>query len=117
MWHPELLPDDIATMDVWLEATTIVKTITIPVLEEDDAVFGRSILVDDLFEDGNYVGVIRFTSGLIAQSSLVYFQVIGGTGEPAVVSLLEIDRPLGRAVITQDSEGLIMAGYDPRTGE
>lgn len=116
-WLPEFLPDDIAEIDFWHEATTIVKTVSIPVLEEDDAVFGRSMLVDGDMVDGNYVAVIRFQSGTISQCAIGYFQVIGGTGEPAVVSLLEIDRPLGRAVITQDSEGLVMAGYDPRTGE
>jgi len=117
MWHPELLPDDIATMDVWLEATTIVKTITIPVLEEDDAVFGIPLLLDEDMVDGNYVAVTRFQSGTIDQCTLSYFQVIGGTGEPAIVSLLEIDRPLGRAVITQDASGEVLMGYDPRTGE
>ena len=114
MWNPEYKPDGVAEIDFWHEATTIVKTITLPATDDVYTVFGQRMLLDNNFIDGNYVAVIRFSSGAVAQCSLGYLSVMGGTGSPPVIGVLEIDRTLGRSVITQDGDGRFMIGYQPQ---
>lgn len=114
MWHPEEEPEGVATIEFWHEATTIVKTITLPSLDDVHISYGFNLLLDSKFIDGNYVAVIKFTSGVTDQCSLGYLSVMGGTGSPPVINILEIDRTLGRSVITQDSDGRFMIGYQPQ---
>lgn len=114
MWNPEEEPEGTATVDFWLEGTSIVKSIGLPALDDVYNTFGYSLLLDNDFEDGNYVAVIRFVSGVTAQCSLGYLSVMGGTGSPPIIGIMEIDRTLGRSVITQDADGRFMIGYQPQ---
>lgn len=114
MWNPSETPDDVATVDFWLEGTTLKTSITLPVLDEERFVFGFPILLNGDFEDGNYAAVIRFSSGGVSYSSVAYFEARGGEAFPPVIAILEVDRTLGRGVVTQDAEGEMLIGYDPR---
>lgn len=113
LWNPESEPDDVATVDFWLEGTTIVKTIQIPILDDERPVFGYPYMISADFEDGNYAAVIRFTSTSASYCSIGYFEVRGGVPYAPVIGLLEIERTLGRAAVTQDRTGDILIGYHP----
>jgi len=113
IWSPPELPDTIATVDFWLEGTTLVDSVLLPVLDEERPVFGYSMMLGTDFEDGNYVIVIRFSSGTIRQCTLSYMTVQGGIGSQPIISIIELNRTLGRAVVTQDGGGECLIGYQP----
>lgn len=116
-WNPPLEPNTTATVDFWHEATTLVRSVGLPILDDEDLVFGMPQFLDEDFDDGNYVAVIRYSAGVVAASTIGYFQVSGGTGTTPVIGLLEIDRALGRAVVMQRANGDLFAGYEPSKGD
>lgn len=115
-WNPPLEPNSTAEVDFWHEATTLVKTVGLPILDDEDFVFGMPQFLDDDFDDGNYVAVIRYSAGVVTASTIGYFQVSGGTGKAPVIGLLEIDRALGRGIVYHRNDGVVYIGYDPIRG-
>jgi hypothetical protein len=107
-------PDDVPTVDFWLDGTTNVLSIQLPVLDPTRNIFGYTQLLDGNFEDGQYGAVIRFTVGTVAYASVAYFEVMGGVGTAPVIGLLEIDRPLGRAIVSHEADGDVKLGYKPQ---
>ncbi len=109
--------NEVPSIEFWLEGTSIIKTSALPTIDHANKTFGMPILLDDSFVDGHYCAVmgLRVTASGIDYASIALFDVVGGIGEAPIISLAEVDRSLGRAVISQDAEGLVRLGYNPRT--
>jgi hypothetical protein len=108
------LPEDVPTVKFWNTAEIVVHEQKMPVIDKENMIFGYRQFLDDNFEDDHYVASILFQIGTERYATMNYFQVQGGTALPANISMLEIARPLGRAVISQDAGGTISMGYKPR---
>lgn len=105
---------DVPTVKFWLNGSTLVRTITLPAADRDAEYFGMPLLLDGTFEDGNYIAVLYLSVASYSAASFAYFEVQGGTGVAPVISLTEIDRSFGRAVISHRADGDISMGYNPR---
>lgn len=114
MLETDLLPDDVPTVTIWNTLKAIVVDEPLPCLDETNFSFGYRQFLNDPFADDNYVAVIRFKIKGIQFAVANYFQVQGGSGEAPIISMLEISRPLGRAVVTQQASGDVNLGYKPR---
>lgn len=113
MFQPLYIPDDIPTVKFWHEATTVVRTFTLPVTDPDDVVFGMPILLDADFDDGHYVVTITFEVDHAPYTVICYLEVIGGLSSSPVLELLEIDRSIGRGVAFHMGNGFVRIGYHP----
>lgn len=103
--------------EFWLEATTKVKTATLPSREHTDTIFSGTIFLDENFVDGHYVAAVRYTVNTIPVYHYRNFEVVGGDPAGASIAIIEMRRALGSAVIMQREDGRISMGYNPRIGE
>jgi len=106
------LPDATPTVTFWREGTDSIETLDMPYVK--GKTFSLRKLAGTSYDDGNYAAVIVYTIDAVDYTAISYFQVQGGDGYPPIVSVTEIDRSLGRAVVTQDEHGTMMIGYRPR---
>lgn len=112
----EQQPDDVPIVDVWKEGADNIMTFQMPIVEDEDVVFIKKLFIDDSFEDGHYAMVARFDIAHRPYGSIFYMEVQGGESIAPITSLLEIDRSLGRAVISVGNLGVASMGYSPSTG-
>lgn len=108
---PEL-PDSTPTLTFWREGGTSIETLTMPYVK--GRTFAIRKMAGESFTDGVYAAVMVYTINAVDYTAISYLQVQGGEGGAPVVSITEIDRTLGRAVVTQDEDGTMMIGYRPR---
>lgn len=101
-------------VDFWHEGTTKVKTIQIPAHDVARMMFGANLFLGSEFVDGHYVATIRYTLSIGVTVHYRRFEVIGGGPEGNVISVTELRRPLGRAIISHREDGHISMGYNPR---
>lgn len=94
--------------------TTLVEVVPIPVVDSARRVFGRDHFLGTAYLDGPYVVVYTYDVAGNTQYSIEYFDVLGGTGRPAITAVVEQKRPLGRAILYFDEEGTGRIGYDAR---
>ena len=106
------LPDATPTVTFWREGSTSVETLTMPYIK--GKTFALRKMAGSSYTDGAYAAVMVYTIDAVNYTAISYFQVQGGDGSPPIVSVTEIDRSLGRAVVTQDEDGTMMIGYRPR---
>ena len=106
------LPDATPTVTFWREGTDSIETLDMPYVK--GKTFSLRKLAGTSYDDGNYAAVIVYTIDAVDYTAISYFQVQGGEGASPIVSVAEIDRSLGRAVVTQDEHGTMMIGYRPR---
>jgi len=111
---PTRLPIAVPEIDFWLEGTTKVKTVKLPVKNRALPLFSSNIFLDANFPDGHYVAVIKYQIGINQCVAYQYFDVVGGDSVGSVVGVTEIRRPLGKAIVTQRDDGNIAMGYRPR---
>jgi hypothetical protein len=115
--EPLYIPDDIPNVKFWLEGTSTIRTVGLPVTDVDDVIFGQSILLDADFIDGHYVAVIDFTVDHAHYAVINYFEVAGGDPKAPVTSMIEITRPLGYAVVSLSIDGIGTVGYNANIAE
>ena len=106
-------PPEAPTVEYYLEGTTLVKSGRLPSKDTDRKVFGHSQFLDSDFEDGRYMAVIRYSNGGVTRIHLRMFEVLGGDSRGQVISVLEMRRSLGRAVIAHREDGIVTMGYNP----
>lgn len=106
------LPDGTPTVTFWRNGTDSVETLSMPYIK--GKTFFLRKLAGETYTDGTYAAVIVYTISAVEYTAISYFQVQGGEGASPIVSVAEIDRSLGRAVVTQDEHGTMMIGYRPR---
>lgn len=112
--NPDTLPDDVPVVTYWREGTTAVATEELHYVKgPSNSFLIRKLLTED-FLDGNYVAVMEYEVDSVELTAIGYFQVQGGIGEAPIISLTEITRTLGQAVVTQDEAGVVMIGYKPK---
>jgi len=111
---PSQLTDECPVVDFWLEGTTKVKTVKLPLTNKNTPCFSVDVFLNALFEDGHYVATIRYDITGTQSQHYQYFQVTGGEAEGCVVGVHEIRRPLGRAVIMHRDDGNVAMAYKPR---
>jgi len=112
--NTEELPDDVPTVKYWLEGSTNVASEQIPYIKSPNKTFFTRLFLSDNFLDGSYVAVMQYELSSVQYVSLGYFQVQGGIGTSPIIAMMEIDRALGRAVVTQDDSGQALIGYRPK---
>lgn len=98
----------------FFRGASLVGSVAIPVVDTARRVFGLDHFLDESYDDGHYVIVYDYDVEGNAQYSIEYFDVLGGVGKPAVVAAVEQKRPLGRAVLYFDDEGVGRLGYSAR---
>lgn len=107
-------PTDCPIVDIWLEGTTKIKTFKLPSVESSKTIFALDALLDSEYEDGHYVMSIRYTAETVLHQIFRFFEVMGGSASGTVISIIEMNRLLGKAVISQREDGRISMGYNPR---
>jgi hypothetical protein len=107
------LPTSAPTARIF-RGTTLIEAVQIPVVDEDRRVFGLDKFLGTEYLDGNYVIVYLYDVEGNNQWSVEYFDVLGGTGRTPVTAAVEQKRPLGRAVLYFDDEGVGRIGYNAR---
>lgn len=112
--QPDTDPADVPVVDYWYEGTSIVQSETMPYIRGTDTTFFYRKFLDSNFINGNYAAVMRFPIDSIDYVSIGYFQVQGGDEDAPVTSIIELDRGLGRAVVSVSSDGTAKMGYRPR---
>lgn len=110
---PLYLTDSVPVARFWLDGSTKVKQVNIPVSDPDQATFGMPILIDQDFADGHYIVAISFGVDNLPYTVIAYMEVVGGSPQAPVTSTLEIDRTNGRALVYGDESGYIRVGYSP----
>ena len=110
---PLYLSDSVPVARFWLNGSTKVKQVSIPVSDPDQATFGIPVLIDQDFTDGHYLVAISFVIDRLPYTVVAYMEVIGGSPQAPVTSTLEIDRTNGRALVYGDESGYIRMGYSP----
>jgi hypothetical protein len=117
LFDPLYITDGIPVVKFWREGTTLMRTMSLPIMDVEDAVFGQAILIDDDFIDGHYVAVVVFDVDHSTYAVINYFEIVGGTAVAPVSAVSEIQRPLGQAVISFRLDGTATIGYNASTFE
>lgn len=113
---PLYLPDDIPDVRVW-NGVEYMDTFDIPASDPEEAVFSKRLFLNNLYEDGYYIMVIRFAVDHVDYCEFRYFHVQGGVATEPVTSVLEIQRSLGQAVVAFRNNGDTLIGYNPSVGQ
>lgn len=108
------LPDDVPTVTYWLEGTTELLTESMPIIKSPNKTFFIRKLMDNNFDDGHYAAVMEYVLSGRRYAAIGYFQVQGGIGTAPITALMEIERGLGRAVVSASEDGSVSIGYKPR---
>lgn len=108
-------PDDSPVIRFWLTGTTNVLTVSMPIIRSRGVTFYLRQYLSDEFTDGCYAAVISYDIDAATFTAVRYFEVQGGDASTPVISILEIDRALGRGIVTQQDDGLVKIGYKPRS--
>lgn len=115
---PSDLPTACPIVDYWLEGTTKVLAVQLPLVKGDGFIAGSLFAfqqyLGNAFLDGHYIATVRYIVGYQTTVHYRYFEVIGGSGAGHVINLHELRRPLGRAVVTHSQDGSVKIGYNPR---
>jgi hypothetical protein len=114
LWANIELPDDVPVVTYWREGSVSIGTESLHFVKSPNRTFLIRKLLDESFTDGNYIAAIVYDVDSVQYTAFGYFQVQGGIGEAPIIALTEIDRPLGRAVVTQDELGNALIGYKPK---
>lgn len=107
-------PDDSPVATYWLEGTTNVAQESIPIIRSRGVTFYVSRYLGSEFEDGNYAAVIHYDIDAVTYTAVRYFAVQGGDESAPIIGILEIDRPLGRGVVSHQADGTVKVGYKPK---
>lgn len=107
------LPDSPPVAKFW-NGTDLVLEELMPRIKAPTRTFRLVKMLDELFEDGQYTVVMKSLFSGSQRIHVGYFEVQGGTGSAPLISLMEIDRTLGRAVVSQAHDGEVMIGYKPK---
>lgn len=107
------MPDAAPTVRVY-QGTTIIATFKLPLVDDEQYLFGTELFLGTDYDDGQYVISVAWEVLTYANYTVMYFDVLGGVGLEPVVSILEQQRPLGRAVISIDDAGLARMAYNPK---
>lgn len=107
------LPDDVPVAKFW-NGSDLVLEVALPRIKAPTRTFRLIKLLDELFEDGQYTVVMESAFEGDQRVDIAYFEVQGGIGSSPFISLMEIDRSLGRAVVSQAHDGTVMIGYKPK---
>lgn len=97
--------------------TSLVQSLRIPVVDAARRVFGLDLRLGTEYLDGNYLIAYVWTVDSNAQYSLESFDVLGGTGRPAITAVVEQKRPLGRSIEYVDDDGVARLGYAARIAQ
>lgn len=109
-----LLPADVPVVDIWRNGAEMMREVELPRIKAPDKVFRLSILMDEDFTDGVYSAVCRMEVNGVQKVVNAIFEVVGGEGLSPLISVTEIDRALGRAIVSQSAAGTCKIGYKPR---
>lgn len=107
-------PVEAPTVEYYREGTELVKSGRLPSKDGDRKVFGHSQFLDSDFEDGRYVAIIRYAITGSTRVHLRAFEVVGGDSRGQVISVLEMRRSLGRAIVAHREDGIVTMGYNPK---
>lgn len=107
-------PTACPVVEFWHEATTKIKTVSMPAHKAKRRLFAMSQYLDADFVDGHYVATIRYTISGVDWVHYRWFEVIGGDAAGSSIAITEMRRPLGHAVVMQREDGHISMGYNPR---
>lgn len=107
------LPDASPTLRIF-NGATLLTSVRLPVLEKKSNTFEYDLFLDETFVDGNYVIETLWQENALKQYQIDYFQVKSGIGRPAILGIVEQQRPLGQAAISIDADGRGRMGYNAR---
>jgi len=107
-------PDDSPLVKYWLEGTSSVTEESMPFIRSRGVTFYTSRYLGVDFDDGNYAAVISYDIDGVTYTAVRYFAVQGGDETAPIIGILEIDRPLGRGVVTHQDDGTVKVGYKPK---
>lgn len=113
---PLYLTDDVPLVKIW-NGTEYMDEFYLPAGDPDDPLFVKRLFLNSRYEDGYYIMVIQFAVDFIEYVEARYFHVTGGVATQPVTSVLEIQRPLGQAVVAFHNNGDTLMGYNPTTGQ
>lgn len=113
---PLYITDDVPLVKIW-NGTEYMDEFYLPAGDPDDPLFVKRLFLSNLYEDGYYIMVIQFAVDFIEYVEARYFHVTGGVATQPVTSVLEIQRPLGQAVVAFHNNGDTLMGYNPTTGQ
>ncbi len=111
-----IIPEEAPTVFMFRD-DTLVKEFQLPLVSATSRLFGQSVYLDDDYDDGHYVAVIRYSQDVWVSQHYRYFEVIGGQGVGHVLACHVVRRTIGTGIIKHTQDGTIRIGYNPRLEE